>query len=424
MFFIKKFRTSLRLRILLALIAVAGAGIFLTYSAAERVVVRLTAEESGARIFSSLKGSAAAIDSEISYGLERARLAAAQPALRELLYRRNRGRAAQSDEETLRLYLKDAARTTRGLASITLVDAKGALAGAFREPGLKVVSPEAAGISVSPDEDYLSPPLIKKGDLFYEVAVVVPSSAPGAGAQAGTLRCCFVVPAVLRGGVSDFSLAGRRGKNLVITSKSKPREEVALDSESAALFRPALHGEEGYSLPRGKDGGLIYVYGRLRAADWLIAAQISAPTAPLLYTTAILERIRLCAWLCFALVSMVAFFISKSLAAPVIEDARSASVLLQECRAPGAEAAGGRTETELIQSALTEAGALIRQSTEHGHQLQSETDKLREEETELKYQNLELDKLNKYLLKRETNISELKKEINDLRKEISSGDTD
>ncbi|HNW44352.1 MAG TPA: hypothetical protein PKI19_07600 [Elusimicrobiales bacterium] len=425
MLFKETFFLSLRVRILLALIAAAGAGIYLTYSAARRSVEPLAAEESGKNIYSSLKTSAAAIDAEIAAGLERARGIAASPALRELLGRRNRGADAEPDKAALRLALKEAAGAAHGLTALTLTDARGNLAAKFPAQAAGTAWPETGGAAVAAEEWYVGPPLIENNALVYEVAVAVPPSGPG---LAGTLRCRFSASGLLgsrplsAGGEQDFSLAKRRGLDLIITSKSGQRAEIGLGSNAAAPFRPAVLGKEGYEIAGG--GDLIYAYSRLPAADWLIAAQVHGPAAALGYASAVLAKIRLQAWLGFALLALSAFFAVKWLAAPMEENARLAAELLRECGVPAAETARRQAETELINSALSRAVTHINQRTEHGLRLQTEAEQLREEETELKNQNLELEKLNRYLLDRETKISELKGEISELRGKITSGTTE
>ena len=429
MYFTEKFFLTLRLRVLLALIAAAGAGVFLTYSAAKRIVEPLASEDSGTRILSSVKASAAAIDSEIASGLDRARLLAARPAVKELLYRRNRGEISGPARETLRLRLKDAAMATPGLTSLTISDARGGVAGSFEKPGGEKTSGETGGITANPDEVYVSPPLIEKGALFYEVAVPVQAAGGPGQAAAGTLRCRFTSAEVLRASryppadQPDLSLARRRGMVLITTSREKPRAEAAIGSDEAALFRPALLGKEGYAVAGGRSGNVLYAYSRLPAADWLIAAQARRPAAQPHYTAAILDKIRLQSWLCFALLVIGAFLAAKKLAAPMDNNVRLAAELLKECGIADAETSGPYPEAKLVARALTEAGSLMKQRAECGRQLLTEAEQLREEESELKYQNLELEKLNKYLLERETKISELKTELRELRGKITTGMT-
>ena len=414
-----------RLRLLLALIAAAGAGVYLTYAGIKHTAGPFLNEEAGERLLSRLNLSASYMEREVSSGIGKAELTAAQPGIREILARISSGAAQPGDRESLEKRLQDAAQSAPAISALELADARGTVAAAVPKGG-SGRSLAGADLRRGLKGTYVSAPKGGRGPLEYDVILPVLMPAEKAGAAPlGVLRCRFRSAALPRGAAAEgdgsivYLLARRQGNGLKVSGGTGEDREISLNSAEAAPFLPALEGKEGYTVLGEGAQRTIYAYRRLSAPDWLITAGIPYSQAAL-RGERMMEEAKVTAILIFALLAIAAVFAANLLIFPVTAAARSAAALLEDCGKPPQEP-DSRPETELIDEAISEAAAMIRARTVHGTELESEAQRLREEETDLKYQNAELEKLNKYLSEREVKISELTKELLELKEKVGGG---
>lgn len=412
-----------RLRLLLALICAAGAGVYLTYSGIARNAAPFISAEAGDRLFSRLSLSASLIESEVNSGIEKTRLTAARVGLREILAR-TEGGLSQSDQTGLQSRLQDAAGTSPSITAIELMDSRGKAVAAVPRRNI------GRDLSGSPDFRagmegvYVSAPRGGRGAMEYDITVPVhaPDNKPGQaplGALRFRLKSSSLPWETADGGNVVVSLGRRQGNTLKITGGAGGDREISLKSPEAAPFLPALEGKEGFTALGTDANKAIYAYRRLASPDWVMTAGIPYAEASG-RGASMLRKARLNAALAFALLAITAFFIINVIIYPLTETARAAAVLLEDCGKPRPES-DDKPQPELIDEALQAASERIRAGAYRGAELENETETLREEDADLKYQNAELAKLNEYLLERETKISELKKEIAALKEKFGAG---
>ncbi len=421
-----KLYLSFRLRLLLALIAMAGAGVYLTYSGIIRSAGPFLHEEAGDRLFSTLNLAASLLEGEVNSGIEKAKMTAARTGVRAILARLNSGGALPADRDELQKRLQDAIQASPDIAALELVNVRGAAAAAAPKAAAAHSFSRTADLRPSLTSVSVSAPRGGRGTVSYDITVPVPPlpGTPGTG-PLGALHCRIISAALpqylLAGnrGSMVFTLGRRQGDMIKVTGGAGGDREIPLKSPEAAPFLPAMEGKEGFTVIGGDGGKAIYAYRRLSYPEWIITAGVP-------YSQAegrgdrMLKEVRLNALLAFALLAIAALIGANLLILPITRTARSAAALLEDCGKP-TEEPNSRPEAELVDEALAEAAALIKTRTTRGTELESETEKLREEETDLKYQNAELEKLNKYLSEREVKISELKKEIADLKEKVGVG---
>lgn len=421
MLFAGKLLLPLRLRLLLALIAAAGAGVFLTYSGIKNAAGVFVMEETGGKLFLRLSLAGEAVEKEINSGLEAARAIAGRASLREPLSRLGQGFGQPGDREELKARLGEAAAASASIAALQLAGANGSVAASYvKAAGTRSFAPRSR-LSRRPGGAYAGLPYAGAAALEYEVSVPVPVAAEkGLPARLGELRCLFngrPLPASLReSGLVSFTLAERRGKSLKIAEAGGSRE-ISIASEQAVPFLSALEGKEGYSVIKGAGGKTLYAYRRLNSSDWILTAA-TPYSAAARRGEDMLAAARLYALLSFAFLSIAAFFAAGLVLRPVTENARTAGAFLEECGQTAQEAAPG-PDTDIIDKALAEASQLAKNRGRNGAELETETEKLRVEDADLKSQNTELEKLNQYLLDREIKISDLKKEISELKEKFT-----
>lgn len=420
----KKSWVPFRLRLLLALICAAGAGVYLTYSGIARNAAPFISGEAGDRLFSRLSLSASLIESEVNSGIEKTRLTAARLGLREILARAKEAGPSQADQAGLQSRLQDAAGTSPSIAAIDLMDSRGK--GVAAIPGGNI----GRDFSASPDFKaglkgvYVSAPRGGRGAMEYDITVPVhaPDNKPGQppiGALRFRLKSSSLPWETPDGGHIVVSLGRRQGNVLKITGGAGGDREISLKAPEAAPFLPALEGKEGFATLGTDEDKAIYAYRRLAAPDWVMTAGIPYSEASG-RGAGMLKKARLNAALAFALLAITAFFVINVIIYPLTETARSAAVLLEDCGRPRPES-DSKPQPELIDEALEAASERIRAGAYRGAELENETETLREEDADLKYQNAELAKLNKYLSERETRISELKREIAALKEKFGAG---
>ena len=424
---IKRRDIPFRLRLLLALIAAVGAGVYLTYAGMARNAAQFISAEAGDRLFSRLSLAASLMESEVNSGIEKTRMTAARVGLRELLERAKAGDLSPEDRAGLLNRLQDAAQASPSISAIDLIDSRGAAVAAI--PAANT----GRDFSASPDFRsgmkgvYVSAPRGGRDGMEYDITVPVLARAGGAGsAPIGALRFRLKSSSLpwesVKGGGVVFSLGRRQGNTLKLTGGAGGDREISLNSPEAAPFLPAMEGKEGFTTLGTDSNKAIYAYRRLAAPDWVI-------TAGMPYTeasgsgAAMLKRVRLTAGLAFALLAITAFFAVNIIILPLTESARSAAALLEDCGKLRPEN-DDRPQPELIDEALAAASERVRAGVYFGAELENETETLREEDADLKQQNEELEKLNRYLSERETKISELKKEIAELKEKFGAGTRD
>ncbi|OGR61952.1 MAG: hypothetical protein A2X31_07205 [Elusimicrobia bacterium GWB2_63_22] len=420
----KKCWVPFRLRLLLALICAAGAGVYLTYSGIVRNAAPFISGEAGDRLFSRLSMSASLIESAVNSGIEKTRLTAARVGLRELLARTKEGALSQEDQSALLSRLQDAAGTSPSITAIDLMDSRG--------KAVAAIPPGNTGRNLSGTSDfragmegvYVSAPRGGRAAMEYDITVPVraPDSKPDQ-APIGALRFRLTSTSLpwetADAGQIVVSLGRRQGNALKITGGAGGDREISLKSPEAAPFLPALEGKEGFTTLGTDEDKAIYAYRRLAAPDWVMTAGMPYAEASG-RGAGMLKKARLNAALAFALLAITAFFIINVIIYPLTETARSAAVLLEDCGKPRPEN-DAKPQPELIDEALEAASERIRAGAYRGAELENETETLREEDADLKYQNAELAKLNKYLSERETKISELKREIAALKEKFGMG---
>ncbi len=379
---------SLRLRVLLAMLAAAGAGVYLTYSAAMHAAGPLASDEAAGGLRARLDLAAALTEAGMSAASAQARALASLPA------------------SALAGGLPAGRTHGPELTGAWLQDADGRVLASYR--GRASARQAAAAQSKNL---MIGPPLWNSG-LEYEI------TAPASG---GTLRCRFRAVPLPReaygraGQETSYIFALRRG-NTLRTAGPRGSSDVPIKSRQAELFLPALEGREGSAV--SSDGSTLFAFRRLPAADWIMTA-----STPYAAAAANGERmtgnVRLAALLIFALLAISCFFGAALALRPLRRTARAAAALLEDCGRQQADP-DEQPSPELIDQALREASACLRSRDNVGARLEAETEKLRGEEADLKNQNAELEKLNQYLNEREAMIAELKGELAKLKEKAAS----
>lgn len=414
-----------RLKLLLAFLAAAGAGIYLSYSGFRSAAESFYDAETGGQFMARLDLAAAVINAEVNTGLERARLLAARPAMREILAR-NAAAGGPADRKELSRLLAAEAGAAGGLTGLDLADAKGRVAATMEKDGRGTDLSRRIDFRLGLKGPYVSAPRGGYNSFFYDITVPVPAAAGRAARPVGVLRCRYMaLPAqlaaleALRTDGTDLVLAKRGGQRLLLAERNAPAREINLKAPEAAPFLPAMEGKEGSSVSGETGAGkAIYASRVLDGPDWILGlkAPFSSASQRL---SALLERARFNALLVFTFLAAASFFVVGSLTGPLRGIAREAAALLQECGRP-AEPEERLSEPEVLTAAIAQASSALKQQASRDLDLETETEKLREEEADLKTQNDELEKLNKYLMEREIKISELKKEISELREKVGS----
>ncbi|HAT72710.1 MAG TPA: hypothetical protein DCS63_07830 [Elusimicrobia bacterium] len=413
-----------RLKLLLVILAAAGAGSYSSYSGFRGALKPFHEDEAGGRLISRLELAAAVIDEDVKSGLALARLTAARTGLREALGRHNANPGLPADKADLSRRLADAA--SGSVIGLDLVGTDGKVAASLdKRIGLDLSS--RADIQIGSKRPYITGPRAENGKIVYEVTVPVPALAGTTARPLGVLRCRFLAASEqeaalrpLRQGGATLVLAKKGGQQLIAAEGPGFAREVNLKSPKGSLFLPAISGPEGAaSFEEGISGRMITGWKSIPSPGWIIAARI--PFLPAAESSArLLERARLHALLSFILLAAAAFFAAGLLAAPLCEAGRQTAFLLEQCGIPAADRKR-LCEPGPLAGAIEEAAGILKRQSSRGLELETETEKLREEEADLQSQNDELEKLNKYLMERETKISELKKEISDLREKVGGG---
>lgn len=408
-----------RLKLLLAFLAAAGAGIYLSYSGLKNAAGPFSEQEAGAKLTAGLDIAAAVINAEVNTRLERTRLLAARPALREILA------AGTAEEKSLSRLLAAEGGAATEVVSLDLADAKGRVAASLEKGGLGTDFSQRLDFRLGIKGHYVSAPRAGERAFYYDITVPVPAGGK-ASLPLGALRCRFKTgPAqlaaldALRAAGTVLVLAKRGGQRLLLTEGNAPGRYFELKSPEGAPFLPALEGREGSSVSAEAGGGkAVYASRALSGPDWVLT--LKAPFSPAAQPMAgLLGQARLNALLAFTFLAAAAFFVVGSLTGPLREIAREAATLLEECGRPS-NPSERLNEPEVLAAAISEAATVLRQQATRDLALETETEKLREEEADLKTQNDELEKLNKYLMEREIKISELKKEISELREKVGT----
>lgn len=409
-----------RLKLLLAFLAAAGAGIYLSYSGLKTAAAPFAEQQAGALLTARLDIAAAMLNAGINADLELARRLAARPELREMLA------GGQTDAKALGR-LQGAVPPVSGiLAGLDLADTKGLVTASVKTEGSGADLSRRADFRLGTKKYYISGPRLSGKDIGYDVTVPVFTAAGSASRPLGALRCRFkTAPAqlaaldALRAEGAALVLAKRGGQRLTLTDGNGPARELNLKTPEAAPFLTALESKDGAPVSAETGAGrAIYASRAITAPDWVLV--LKAPFVPAAQPAAgLLERVRLNALLAFTFLATAAFFVVGSLTGPLRGMAREAATLLAECGRPPAPAER-LSEPDVLAAAISEAASALKQQATRDLELETETEKLREEEADLKTQNDELEKLNKYLMEREIKISELKKEISELREKVGS----
>ncbi len=409
-----------RLKLLLAFLAAAGAGIYLSYSGLKNAAGPFSEQEAGAKLTAGLDIAAAVINAEVNTRLERTRLLAARPELREMLA------AVTAGEKSPSRLPAAGGGASPEIVGLDLADAKGRVAASLKRDGRGTDLSRRQDFRLGIKGHYVSAPRLLGKDFGYDITVPVLAAGGKAPRTLGALRCRFkAAPAqlaalgALRAEGAALVLAKRGGQRLLLTAGSAPGRELNLKSPEAAPFLPALEGRDGSSVYAEAGGGkAVYASRTLSGPDWVLT--LKAPFSPAAQpAAALLGQVRLNALLAFTFLATAAFFVVGSLTGPLREIAREAATLLEECGRPTSRSER-LAEPEVLAAAISEAAAALKQQASRDLELETETEKLREEEADLKTQNDELEKLNKYLMEREIKISELKKEISELREKVGN----
>lgn len=419
-----RYAIPLRLRLLLALIAAAGAGVYLTYSGIARNADKFISAEAGDRLFAQLNLAASLMESEVNSGIEKTRMTAARTGLRQILQGARPGGLSPADRAALLSRLADAAGASKAILSIDLMDQRGTVVAAIPAQNIGSDLSSTADFRSGSKGIYVSAPRGGRGILEFDVTAPVPAAeaTPGA-APAGALRLRLKSSAPPWKESGDtaiaFSLGRRQGNVINVTGGAGGNREIPLKSPEAAPFLPALEGQDGFTTLGTDDNKAIYAFRRLAAPDWVMTAGLPYAEAAG-RGTEMLKLARINAALAFSLLAITAFFAVGLIMRPLTKTSRAAASLLEDCGNPEPES-DTRPQPELIDQAISAASEKIRAAAGHGEELTNETETLREEKAALKYQNAELKKLNAYLSERETKISELKKEIAELREKVGGG---
>jgi len=407
-----------RLKLLLAFLAAAGAGIYLSYSGLRNAAGPFSEQQAGARLTDRLDIAAAVINAEVNTRLERARLLAALPVMRETLAS---GPAAGFPR--LPAAGESAAAEISGM---DLADAGGKITASRQKDGQGTVLPRRADLRLGAKGGYISAPRLSGKDIGYDITVPVFAEAGKTARPLGALRCRFKAATgqlaaldSLRQQGTVLVLAKRGGQKFTLSEGAALARELNIKTPEAAPFLPALEGKEGAVLSDEAGGGrAIYASRVITGPDWVLA--VKAPFSPDAQPMAgLLGHVRLNALLAFTFLATAAFFVVGSLTGPLRGVAREAAALLEECGRP-AGPSERLSEPDVLAAGISEAAAALKRQASRDLELETETEKLREEEADLKTQNDELEKLNKYLMEREIKISELKKEISELREKVGS----
>ncbi len=411
-----------RQRALLAMLAVSGAGVYLSYAVFAAGLAGFSREEAGRALIGRLRTLAAVIDADVKSALAQAGAAAGRPAVRQIAA----GSPGDAGEAGRRLAAALAA--SDGISRAELAGADGrALAAARGRGGRRLL--EGAELRAALRGPRVGPPRAEKGRIFYEVSVPVPGPEGGAGA-AGVLLARFTLTDTNRRPLApqapgepaqDLALAKRDSQRLVLYAGGGPAAEAGPRSPDGSRFLAALSGRPGDPAEAGeKNGRAVYGWVPVPGAGWVLAGAAPLPAAAGGEAGRLRERARLGALLTFLLLAVSSFFAAGWLAAPLREAGRQAAELLEQCGNPP-ETPEALYDPKALAAAIEEAASTIKNQSSRDLELENEAEKLREEEADLKSQNDELEKLNKYLMEREIKISELKKEISDLREKVGAG---
>ncbi len=422
----KAFYLPFRLKLLLALIAFAGAGTYVTYCGLRAAALPFAEREAGDRLFQKVDLAASLIEKELVYGLERASMTAARTGMREILERRRSGKAEPGDAERLYARLEDTAKASPAVTELDLLDSRGIVAASLDRSRIGKDMSRSPSF-LFPSAESLLPSGPGKSDLLpYEISVPV-ASLGGKGQRLGVLKCRLRASRDLAGSLKGlgeeniaFYITRRSGQKIYLSAYGSAAREIDANSPEAEPFLPSTEGQEGYSAPLDKTGQrTLYAYRRLRSTDWIVAAR--APYAPVnSVLKSLLYGARLAALLTFVLLALCALPIAAAMARPVNAALRAAAGLLEDCGEAGHDTKLP-TDAGVMAETINKAAAMLRAHKTRGIVLQNEAETLREEDADLKFQNAELEKLNKYLLDRETRITELKKELSDLKTKPGAG---
>lgn len=419
-----KIALPFRLKLLLAFLAAAGTGIYISYIGVKNSAGPFSEQIAGAKLTARLDIAAAVMNAEINASLERTRLLAALPALRGILAGGSAG--GQPEDKVLSGPLAAVGGIAANITGMDLADKHGRVKASLENEN------RGADLSRRPDfrfgikDHYISAPRLNGRDLSYYITVPVLAAAGEKTGPLGALRCRFkAAPAPLaaldslRVKSTLLALAKRGGQRIILTAGNEPARELDVKAAEASQFLPALEGRERASvLPDAGCGRALYASRAISGPDWVLAAKepFSASAQP---AAALLDRARLTALLAFTFLATAAFFAAGAITGPLRGLAREAETLLEECGMPAGPAAR-LVEPEALTTAISDAASTLKHHASRDLELETETEKLREEEADLKTQNDELEKLNKYLMEREIKISELKKEISELREKVGS----
>lgn len=417
-----------RLKLLLAMLAAAGAGTYISYRVFSSGLEPFSEQEGGRALMSRLQTLAGVIEEEVRSGTQQARLTAGRTGLRELLERHANGSALPSDAADIARRLRDAVASSGALVSAEVAGTDGRIAASSEKA--------RAGSGLLPGRQLrtalkgmqIGAPRAESGVIYYDVSVpVLPVGQTGS--PVGVLRCRFkladtgasALAAGKAGGSRLFlALAKRDSQRIIFYGGGKAAAETTLRSEDGTRFLAALSGRGGTFAASGESAAReVYGWLPVPAADWVLAGTAPA-AAGAENTRSLLERARLGSALGFLLLAVSSFFAAGWLAAPLRDAGRQAGALLEQCGDPAADP-DRLCEPKLLAAAVEKAALELKNQSSRDLELETETEKLREEELDLKSQNDELEKLNKYLMEREIKISELKKEITELREKVGSG---
>jgi len=407
-----------RLKLLLAMLLAAGAGTWLSYRGFKSELKPFTNEAAGELLLSKLELRASLIDSELRGGLEKARLAASCPALRELLASYNLY-GPGADKTGLRKALAEAAGGP-SLAGMDLAGADGKIVASLDPGKVGLILPGRPG----PGGYRISAPRRDNAAIVWDVTTPVLPQAGGGTVPLGALRCRFRLSQRALGlepgkdPAFTLALAAKGDQSLLLVEAAGPRE-ASLRSAAGSPFLSALAGKTGVEFANeGRPGSDVFAWRPLTEADWVVAgrAPVKAFSAG---AEELVSRARRRAALGFIFLAAAALLAAGALAARLAEAGRQAAALLEQYGLPASEKK--LSEPEALSDAIAEVAAQLRRQSSRDLELEAEAEKLREEEADLKSQNDELEKLNKYLMERESKISELKQEIAELREKVGGG---
>ncbi len=429
MAFSPKVAVPFRLRLLLAMLAASGAGIYLSYAVFAKGLEPFSREEAGRSVIERLRTLAAVIGEDVKSGLAQARLTAGRTGIRELAAGLAGGGARPGDAAELQRRLNDATAASGAMTSAELAGKDGRVIASSRKGRTGAQLLQGRELAAALKSASVGAPRAEGGRIFYDVTVPVPGGADGGG-PIGVLKARFTLSDTNRpstaaqDGVTpglDLALIRKDSKRLVFYGGGAPAFETGTRSAEGTRFLAALSGKPGVSgAAEDSSGSSVYGWVPVQEAGWVLAGTAPLPAAAGGSSGRLLDRVRLGALLAFLLLAVSSFFAASWLAAPLREAGRQAAELLEQCGEPP-ERSDSLYDPKALAAAIEEAARVLKSQSSRDLELESETEKLREEDADLKSQNDELEKLNKYLMEREVKISELKKEIIDLKEKVGSG---